>query len=378
MTNEPYLIESTSHITANCDPIVLRQHETRRLVFIPKLIDNYQDTDAAIKGTFTYQRKSRQDEWEEIESINLATLKNGEGVKLNVSTEEILKLFKDLSGLYQLYSTNGIPPQPTMFLKTNALETGSLELSTEQVNQIFNKIQETGGNVLTQALDWVLQIENIESALSQLQALNVNDLQKLNALAAVSSLRNVLQIWQSNKENSNEEFWQTTFSEHSFTLSQLFSSPIVILNQKAYVGGKGTNNRGGNVVDYIAQNSLSLNTVLIEIKTPTTVLLGREYRAGSYPASHDLSGSIAQTLNYKDSFIKKSDQLIADSDTDLVIHNPKCILIIGNHSELETKPKKKSFELLRSSLLGIEIVTFDELFLKTETLANLIEGNEST
>ncbi len=47
-------------------------------------------------------------------------------------------------------------------------------------------------------------------------------------------------------------------------------------------------------------------------------------------------------------------------------------MIIGNYSEeLNTDKKRKSFELFRSNLKDVEIVTFDELFKKAETLATL-------
>jgi hypothetical protein len=48
------------------------------------------------------------------------------------------------------------------------------------------------------------------------------------------------------------------------------------------------------------------------------------------------------------------------------------VVIIGNASEeLNTDKKRKSFELFRTNLKNVEIVTFDELFKKAESLATL-------
>jgi hypothetical protein len=45
---------------------------------------------------------------------------------------------------------------------------------------------------------------------------------------------------------------------------------------------------------------------------------------------------------------------------------------MGNYERELTAPKlRSSFELFRSSLAGVEIVTFDEFFRKVEQLANL-------
>ena len=68
--------------------------------------------------------------------------------------------------------------------------------------------------------------------------------------AGVSSLA----IWETNKDNDDEEFWQTTLSQNSFVFSQIFSFPVVVLGGKVYVGGKGIDNRGGNLLDFLCAN----------------------------------------------------------------------------------------------------------------------------
>jgi len=48
---------------------------------------------------------------------------------------------------------------------------------------------------------------------------------------------NALGIWDAQRKNSDEEFWQLTFNENSYVLSQVFAIPMVFLKDKAYVGG---------------------------------------------------------------------------------------------------------------------------------------------
>jgi hypothetical protein len=45
---------------------------------------------------------------------------------------------------------------------------------------------------------------------------------------AIENLRGALQIWEENKENEDEEFWQRTILENPVVLSQVFAFPIVI------------------------------------------------------------------------------------------------------------------------------------------------------
>ena len=108
---------------------------------------------------------------------------------------------------------------------------------------------------------------------------------------------------------------------------------------------------------------------MIEIKTPETKLLGREYR-NVYTISSELSGAINQLLSYKDEIQKNYYTVLRDETSQLI--NPKCILIIGKLNDLNMNERgKNSFEIFRRDLKDIEIVTYDELFGKIELFLNL-------
>lgn len=108
----------------------------------------------------------------------------------------------------------------------------------------------------------------------------------------------ILAIWENQKQNANEEFGQITFNENSYILSQVFAVPMVFLQDKAYVGGMKIDKSEARFVDYLFSTEASREAILIEIKTPTTRLLDRDYR-GFRPPSHDLTGSVVQVLNYR-------------------------------------------------------------------------------
>jgi hypothetical protein len=52
----------------------------------------------------------------------------------------------------------------------------------------------------------------------------------------------------------------------------------------------------------------------------------------------------------------------------------RCVVIAGNTDELDNDAKRRSFELYRSSQSRSDVVTYDELFRKTRTLIDLLEG----
>jgi hypothetical protein len=181
----------------------------------------------------------------------------------------------------------------------------------------------------------------------------------------------VLRTWDANREHNDEEFWQLTFNEHSYVLSQVFAVPVVFLQEKAYVGGMRVDRKDAKFVDYLFSAESSREAILIEIKTPVTRLLGSRYRKGTYAPSAELAGATVQILSYRAELVRNLRVLTDESDTELQAFRPKCVLIAGNaEAQLKDEDMRRSFELFRASS-EVEIVTYDELFRKVEILAQL-------
>lgn len=89
----------TSDIMVN---YIIDQKETTRKVLRATVVDNPKDKDACISCVIFHQRKGKNDTWEDVESINLHTLKAGEGVKLRLGCSETKALFDHLSEAFQI------------------------------------------------------------------------------------------------------------------------------------------------------------------------------------------------------------------------------------------------------------------------------------
>jgi hypothetical protein len=148
---------------------------------------------------------------------------------------------------------------------------------------------------------------------------------------------------------------------------------MVQFGSKCYVGGKVVQNDNGNLVDFVYANPSTNNVVLVEIKTPVTPLIGKKYRQNAYAMSDELSGGVVQVLNYRDSLIKEYYSLSKfDDEAPFNAFSPKCVLIAGNvQNELVTLVKRKSFELFRGELAGVDIVGYDELFEKIQCVIDV-------
>lgn len=110
------------------EPIVLHETTTTRRIFIAEINDNPKKVglQQTVSGTIVHQRKGRNDDWEDIESINLNTLKAGGGVKLYLKSEQTRLFYDALTELYKLSST-GVQTETITFEEFEKQATAILE-----------------------------------------------------------------------------------------------------------------------------------------------------------------------------------------------------------------------------------------------------------
>lgn len=353
-------IESTSSHSATCSDIVLRSGKRVRLIFRPEIVDNANNPEARVRGRFIYQRKADAESWEAFDRVTLASLKKGEGYQLELHSDEVLTLRHDLYELARLHREVGIPKGHAHFLKIEDNLGDLLQLTESELAEFLSANADDAIKVFGRVLRWLCETPEIAAKL----ALNETELPTLNALISRANIRAILEAWRNNQSNPSEEFWQRELSKHSFVLGFLFAYPIVVIRGKAYVGGKEYDNTHGNLVDFLARVPTSRNAALIEIKTPQTPLLGVEYRQDVFPPSTDLIGAVSQVIHYRESLL--DDTRVRDT-ADLSVSEPRCLIIAGSAAtELVDDFRKRSFERFRERLLGVQVVTFDEVFRRIE------------
>lgn len=370
---EIYTIIPTSSDSANCDPIVLRETSITRLVFQPQMVNNAKDSSAPLRGTLIFQRKGPSSDWEEHNEVQLNKLKAQEWVKLDLKPGEIHCLIAHVIALYKIYESDGIPRKKVHFIKID-LEEDHVDEGLD-ISQLLRLGQKAGIDLLAQIVEWSTQIGNASEVFHRLADLDITTLQRLNSLVGITSLKSVLSLWENNESNDNEEFWQKTLSDNAFVLSQVFSFPLVIIKDKAYIGGKIVDNTKGHLVDFLAANSITKNSAIIEIKTPKTKLLGKKYRADIYSASEELSGAVIQVLNYRYSLSTDFLSVRRGYAELFDVVSPQCLIIAGHlKGQLTSDDHQRSFELMRNSLKDVLILTYDELFEKIRQLIAALEG----
>ncbi len=363
---------STSAKTADASPIVLRETERVKTKFVPNLVENDKSPEKSVSGKLIYEKKrvSDDDFPSEIEKISRKSIKVGEMMEISLNTTETRNLFMGLQNLYDVYITmKSITPGNATYTRIdsgfrsfqNIIQNDPIAArmigdsdNFELVKQLLKLITQTDSKV------------NLRNSLAELESDNMVSLsESLN----LERLKRIAVEFERNIGSSDEEYWQSFFKQNQWILSQIFSIPCTIFEDKAYVGGKGMSNTGGHLCDFIYQNKLTKNVALIEIKTPCTKIVGRKYR-DTFSLSAEMSGSINQVLNYKDDLIKSFAFL--KSDKEYEVFSPKCYVIIGSIADLQQN-EIEMFENYRSSLLNVSVVTFDELLGKINDMIELFK-----
>ncbi len=350
-----FRVTSTSLNSATVTPIILRKSDQVRLVFKAVLVNNDQEPSATVNGTFCYQRKRRADVWEDVQTVPLSTLKAGEGVKLDIHSGELLKLFKGLQILYETVARDGLPGGTHTYIQADR---GTV---LADVAELLSS--GAAADVLKVFVEWAKTTQ--VTLASAFDSLDTQTLLNFDAAIGVAKLEKFLAEARANLGNDDESYWQALLKKQSWILSQLYASPMVILREQAYVGGKTIDNRGGSIVDYMFRNALSNNSLLVELKTPATALLTTTtYRNEVYGPSKELGGATQQLLHARQTLQEDYLNLTRRDPGKFNIFGTRSLLVIGTMPSVEDEAKLRSFEIYRNAHRGLEIVTFDELITK--------------
>jgi hypothetical protein len=371
-------VERVDGSAATITPVVIKETATTRLTFHPVIVLNQRDRRRPVRGRLVHQRRGNANaEWEEPE--RLTRLRADEGVALTLRSEELYLLTLVVRGLYGEFWQRGysLPAVGELIdLETQAQAAAELD-------EVDTILEEAGAGFLDDASDRVqelLQAQNLPTLLQTILNRDAADVTQANVATGLRILRDALETWEANRENSDEGFWQRTLSQHSFVFSQLFSLPIVVIQENAFVGGRMLTGQGGAHPDFLMQNRMTEHALLVEIKTPTTPLTYETpYRGQIWGPHREVTGAVSQVMRYGEELAQNWHQLSNTSDVPFRVVQPKLLLVAGSLTQLsESRAKLDGFERYRRSLTTVTIVTYDELFERIRILIRLLEGSTDT
>ena len=372
----------TSNKTIEVRPLVLRENEKLRMLYIPKIVDKGNDWNNSIEGSVVVQRKMKTEKWSHIKEINLTNLKAGEWVKMNLSSSELLLINEYSNKLREMCIKEGM----LWKIANKQILILDEDVNKEDIKKIIPALKESPNikYIIEELLrdkdliDLLFQNkEKIKETLSNISEDNKKEiLEELN-LELINPKRLKEKIDKKDEESKKESFWQEEFESNPHILSVAIPNILQIISDQTYMGGKRIDNRGSSIADFVYKKGID-NVCIIEIKTPLTKIIEKnKYRDNVYVPSQELTSSIVQ-VKQKDSLMKNYNAIWRESHEEGInfkAFDPKCYLIIGNTSDLNTK-QLESFNLFRNELRTVEVITYDELLSKMEILYKVLGGKK--
>lgn len=178
---------------------------------------------------------------------------------------------------------------------------------------------------------------------------------------------------------SAETRWQKLLERNPFVLSMAFGYPAVQVRSQATVGAPMVDGSGARIADFLMKNPATNNAGLVEIKTPQTPLLnaspyrGRAGRSGVFGPSRALTEAVAQVLDQRHHLQEEVAAMVRrERGLELETFHLECVVLAGRIPE--SLEERRSFDIFRTSLKDVRVLTFDELLTKLENLRDLLSG----
>jgi hypothetical protein len=168
-----------------------------------------------------------------------------------------------------------------------------------------------------------------------------------------------------------------------YGLSYFFVTGFEDRKLEQMVQGHDLLNRGKRADGVMKTRGIINAMCFVEIKKHDTPLLeSSAYRPGCWAPSRELAGAVAQVQTTVTSAMRNLYGLVRPLDDigdptgeEIFNYHPRAFLVVGSLSEFVVEhgvnhEKVRSFELYRNSIVGIEILTFDELYERTKFIVD--------
>jgi len=355
-----YKTKSTSRKTAEVIDISLDKNpgDTRK-AFRGMIVDNPKNPEESVRGHIVHQRKNRSDEWEDVKSINLNTLKGGEGVKLELKSHQTKKLYEALTHLYEI-AEQGVPQGEIIWTVEEADKILRVDKDRRVfVQQLLNQdfADEVWKELIEQDPDLATKLANARVQQNRVKALNI----------FTESLNNPDQL--------DEPWWQNFFENNQWIFGYGLNYQFMhLLSEQANYGGVNYTGGGAQKGDFLMNTSADVRfTVLVEIKKPNTPLFQydsngnlKKHRNGAILLHNELTGGVSQLQSncyrWDTEGSQRPDDFEQLSSKKIYTYQPKGILVLGHTNQLSDPQARSTFELFRRNTDNPEIITYDELY----------------
>lgn len=350
---------------AKADEVVLSEASTTRVVFRPGLSRN------GVRGHVIRQKIGSDGKWKDLNEVDFRSLPADSVVSIELDSDATNKLFQKLDSLYKVQS-QGVAYGNQDYIVANAKDVVIVDDSSKK--QAIDQLIAKGYSEEV----WKALVKDNPSLATRLAAAKI----QVDREDAIQEFERAL-----SEHKADESYWERFFMDHPWMLQSVFSAAVFMLGGETYVGGKsaiGRQGKGGVATDFLFADESTKSFAVVEIKTPSTDLLGKLYRGDGdgleqdvYSVHSELSGGVVQTRNQIAVAIDHFESVIGKTYKEIVsrIH-PKGVLIIGTSDSLNDR-QKESFNQFRHALYSLTVITFDELLRRLQVMFDCEPGDKT-
>ncbi|MFJ8979916.1 Shedu anti-phage system protein SduA domain-containing protein [Streptomyces sp. NPDC102282] len=287
-------------------------------------------------------------------------------VKALVDTGDVHENFWKVINFLQGCTGLSTPGSPLQLVAGDEARLAQL-LTTQDRTTVLGAVRTAIGSGLTE--EDIRLISNRKEQLQRFERL-LTDLDYFQQEEALATTRGAEAVWQAFFEANQ---WIFGYGLNLIACESIDDGKLERITTGANIFGGA-----GKRIDAIMRSKGLISSMLFcEIKTHDTELLSKTpYRAGVYQASKELGGGVAQVQKTA----SKAHQLISNqfltriyeedgtpTGIELSTTRPRQVVVIGSlreftHNGAVNPEKISSFELYRTSIQDVEIITFDELY----------------
>ena len=333
----------------------IRPDEDGRLVrrgFYYMTVDRKEGEEATVEITLHHQRRGKvEGTWDET-PFRLHKLNAGEAIRLPLDTNETLALYKGLERLYGI-GAQGVRAGKRSYVmadKSTIVATGG---ATEALKALIERHGQEA---------FITAVSELEAGAGFEMVVLLKKDYELKA-AALKEFEAHLRPGDSWTEND----WQAFFKRNDWIFGHGLDYRFLVTEVvQPNVGGTNVTGTGGQKGDFLLGSSGDVRfSVLVEIKTPGTELLGKKkYRNGAWEIGEELADGASQMQANVEAWTRTAAQDENEEwsdETGVITVQPTGILVIGHLRQLDRKTKVRTFERFRQNLWNPQVITYDEL-----------------
>jgi antiviral defense system Shedu protein SduA len=350
-----FTVSRTSTTSATVlEPTLLSETKTTRLIFRPEIVRKPNSKEWQVKGSIIHQRKSPTGAWGDMKELKLSELRSGEGVSVNLDSDEVSRLIDSLlylRGVAEQYGTRLGRQHKFVVADPEAVVVVTDKNRRSAIEQL---LQRNYGKEFWDALT-----RSDPDLATRLSYSRIQE-EREQALAAFSQ--------HLGDQDWLEPKWEQFFYENQWIFGYGLRYQFLGVEQRqAQYGGESVTGKGGQRGEFLTQTSgYEKFTVTVEIKKPESFIFGSGmYRAGVPAIAAEFVNAISQAqVNSRTWDVDGSRRLPdyeAFRERRISTITPLAILVFGHTRQLDTPDKRQAFHLLRRSLVTPDVITFDEL-----------------